>query len=170
MNDKVPPTVGEVLVGVLADLIAYERAKKSAMEARGLAVITSSGTLVTLILALAAVVTSLNDFRPSGASRWLFALSALLIVGAAGLGVYCNSPTKYLDFDTASLRSLIDPHEWSTPGPDAARQVAESRISILADMRDRTERKAAALAWGAGLQVAGIVLLALAVVGILVGG
>ena len=140
------------------------------MEARGLAIITSSGTLVTLLLALAAVVTSVEEFRPSNATRWLFAVSALFFVGAAGLGIYCNAPTKYVDFEAASLRSLLDPQDWSTPGPDAERQVAEARIEVLADMRSRTERKAAALAWGAGIQVVGIVFLTLATAGILIGG
>jgi hypothetical protein len=58
---------GPIYVELLKERLQEERAHKTSLEQRGLSVITSSGTLVTLLFALAAVVTASKSF--SGVDR-----------------------------------------------------------------------------------------------------
>lgn len=61
----------ELLVGLLAE----ERERKKSIEQRGLSVVTSSGTLATLLFALAVLVTGSKGFQLPGSSRQLLVAS-----------------------------------------------------------------------------------------------
>jgi hypothetical protein len=109
-------TVGEALNELLDDQIDDERTNKASLESRGLAVITTSGALVTLLLGLAALVTKAQSYTPSLGARLLLiaALAAFLV--AAALGIYCNVPRRYRELQPGSLRTLTAPDVWTAPG------------------------------------------------------
>ena len=157
-----PTTVGAVVDSTLDDLIANERAKKSSMETRGLAVITSSGTLVTLLLALSALATKADGFAPTTTERWLLLLGGAAFVVAAAGGLFSHAPTNYLDIDPQSLAQMAQAEVWSTVGEDAALAIALGRIAVLNDMRRRTEIKARVLVTATVCEVLAVLLVMIA--------
>lgn len=82
-----PATGAEVYSGLIQSLFDAEFARKSTLEQKGSAVITTSGTLVTLLFGLVAVITGAAHFTlPRSSHPWLvaaviaFSLSALLAI------------------------------------------------------------------------------------------
>jgi hypothetical protein len=61
-------------VDFVAELVEAEEKHTTVMEQRALAVITSSGALVTLLLGISALVTRVQQFRVPGPARLLAAL------------------------------------------------------------------------------------------------
>lgn len=163
-----PPAAGEVASAFIAEELGAERERKGSLETRGFAVIRSSGTLVTLLFGLAALVTKSSDFVLSDSAQWLLAGAGLLFVLAGALGIACNSPALYYQVDAASLAVFVTPEVWTEHGTDASRELTAARLAELADARDRNEQKAKLLAVAMALQVAAVLVTAAATTVILV--
>jgi hypothetical protein len=163
-------TVGDAFAALLDDKVNSERSKKASLEARGLAIITASGTLVTLLLGLAAVLTKAQGFAPSTTARFLLtgAIAAFLV--AATLGIYCNIPLRYQEIAPESLKGLTAQEVWAADGRWAQREIAAARLGELMAACDANERKAKVLLLGAGVQVLAIVLTGAAAAVILLRG
>jgi hypothetical protein len=102
----IAPTVGSATNELVVAQLAAEQARKGSLEARGITVITSSGTLVTLLLALGAVsakVESLQLSRPTF-SVVLAALTCFVVAAVAG--ILCNFPRGY-----AGVQTYTDPDD-----------------------------------------------------------
>lgn len=160
-------TVGAALAALLGDAIPAERAKKNSLESRALAVITSSGTLVTLLLALAALVTKTTKFVPTPVTLALLGLAAILFTAASCLAVYCNAPGGYYEIVPASLKALAAPHAWTADGSEARRELALAQLDILQDWRGMNEAKARILGFATLTEVTGLLVTAAAVIVIL---
>src|SRR6266511_6262018 len=63
------PTHVEAYTEFVKELLENEEKRKTNMETRAVAVITASGTLVTLLLALAALETRLQKFHVPGTAK-----------------------------------------------------------------------------------------------------
>jgi hypothetical protein len=163
-----PDIAGRAAKEFIEQELAVERAKKASLEARGLAVITTSGVLVTLLFAVAAVVTKSPSFTLSQLSRWLLASSALGFVCAATLGILCNAPNRYLQVDPKSLAILLTEDVWGAPGADAQRELTAARLAELSAAQSRNQLKAWAVVFAMCLQVLAVLLTTLAVIDILV--
>jgi hypothetical protein len=157
-------SVGAAVSAFVAVELDAERARKASLESRGLAVITSSGTLVTLLLGLAALITKGTEFRLTEAERWLLAAAALLFVLAGAIGIVCNAPARYLQIEPGSLTGLLSPEAWTLEGTSARRELTAAKLAELADARRRNEWKARLLAGAMAVQGAAIILAAVAVV------
>lgn len=160
-------TVADAFEALLGDLIPDERVRKDSLESRGVGIMTSSGTLVTLLLALSAVVTQAKDYRPSGSVLTLLAISAIVFVMAAALSTYNNSPARYLEIDASSLRTLTAAGTWDAAGSEARRQIAAARLEILRNWQEVNQSRARILTFAMFLEIAGILVAATAVVLIL---
>jgi len=160
-------TVGEALTKLLDDAIPAERARKTSLEARSLAVITSSGVLVSLLFGLGAVVTKANDYRPPTGVLVLLIVAAATYTSAAVLAIAGNLPGRYYEIDADSLAALASPEEWSQPGADAEQQLALARLGLLTDWRRVNERKAYWLILAAAAESAGILITTAALIVIL---
>lgn len=161
-------TVGSALAHLLDDVLPAERARKNSIEARALAVISSSGTLVTLLLALGAVVTRVTGLQPSLFAIVMLGMSAGLFTIAAGLAIYCNVPGGYYEIEPHSLLTMTRPDVWDKDGSGARRELAIARIEVVRDWRRMNERKARVLAVAAATEVVGVLTTTVAVVIVLV--
>ena len=155
-----PEGAGEVFAPFVRDQLGEERDRKSSLEQRGLAVITSSGAFVTLVLAVAALVTGAKDFELSdGARHWL--LGALIaFVAAAVLGVLCNAPLEYNE-PGSTMESWLEKH-WEGTAGAALKATALADLQTLRVARNKNGGKARLLTWAIASEVAGLLFVAIA--------
>lgn len=146
---------------LISEQLEEERARKQSLEQRGLAVVTSSGTLVTLLFALAALVTKPETFQlPPDSKKYLaVAVGAFAIAGV--LGIFTNKPLRYEEPSTDWLRSLTAPTIWNNASEAiAARRAAESRVNTIDSFRSKNVQKVRLLAFAIGLEVVAVGLVA----------
>jgi len=169
-RDEPEEIAGQVVYApLLESQLTEESSRKSSFEQRGVAVITTSGVLVSLLFGLAAVVTDAKGFALPGGSRVLLLVALILFILAAVGGIISNWPVKYLQVRIENLQRLVDAVNWSGPPKIASRRVAEAQVAILAHARRRNELKGYALIAAMITQVLAVVALAAAVALMLIG-
>jgi hypothetical protein len=168
MTADSPDTAGHEASDFITKELDAEHARKSSLESRGFAVITTSGALVTLLFALAALVVKASEFALADAPRWLLVGAALLFVLAAALGIACNSPRLYYQVDPRSLEVFVTPEVWAEAGADAKRELTTARLIVLTDARTRNDRKGRLVVAAMILQVAAMLITAIAITMILI--
>jgi hypothetical protein len=137
----------------LRSLVDTEVSRKSSLEQRGIAVITTSGTLATLLYGLTAVVTSSKTLNlPVGAVGWLVA-SSIVFVLAAMTGVVVNIPLFYGEVE---LTEEVLRGAWEDSAPDAQAAIANVRISQLTVARRANGIKAWILTISVSLEVVAV--------------
>ncbi len=89
-------------LGMLADVVDpkknldHEWDRQHSLEQRGITVITSSGTFVTLIFAVAALITKLHAAKNLDLAETILIVASMLAFLAAGLyGILVNRPEDY---------------------------------------------------------------------------
>lgn len=91
-----PPAIAGQAGPLIADLITKEldaeESVTASLQSRGLAVISSSGTLVTLLFGLSAVATTAQHLELQAAAKPPLYLAAVLLVAAAIAGIVTNAP------------------------------------------------------------------------------
>ena len=125
----------------LKDEIAAQDARKTSFEARGLAVITTSGTLVTLLFALAALSTKRQAtfVLPASAQGWLEDALALFFF-AALLALATNVPLRYEAAKPDDIEKLLA-EEPASAKEAAERDVAYARVSQLRSAKYKNSAK-----------------------------
>ncbi|HXP21413.1 MAG TPA: hypothetical protein VN840_17355 [Streptosporangiaceae bacterium] len=132
---------GAAYAGLIADQLAEERNRKTSLEARGITVITTSGTLATLLFALTAGLTTAAKFRLPGPARLPLLLALVAFVAAAAFGLATNLPLRYQEPTSAGLARLVSARYWSGPAEIGQLRVAEAEITALAAARSANGRK-----------------------------
>lgn len=113
-------------------LLDAEAARKTSIEAKGSAVITTSGTLVTLLFGLVAVITSRATFKlPLSAHGWLMAAVISFVVAVAA-AILVSVPLPYGQ-TSITVEDLQD--WWNDSLPDAEAAVAGARLLGLTAAR-----------------------------------
>lgn len=115
----------------IKDELEAQDKRKASFEQRGLAVITTSGTLVTLLFALAALSTkqAATFTLPSSARDWLFGALVLFFFSALA-ALLSNAPFVYQAVPAKNIRERL--REKPPRSSDAAtRDVAFSRLDAL---------------------------------------
>ncbi len=139
---------------LLKDELEAQEKRKASFEQRGLAVITTSGTLVTLLFALAALSTKENDtfVLPANARTWLSAGLTLFVL-AAILAVLTNVPLRYqaVTADGVKKRLNESPVRDAT---EAAKDIALTRVKVLRDAKRKNGLKGLVLVCAMILEVA----------------
>jgi hypothetical protein len=162
-DDAKGSRAADVYGPLIVTMLGEQAARKASIEQRALAVITSSGALVSLLVALSAVAlrnASANHINT--ASRAFLIVSLVLFVGAATLGLYANAPRSYLDFDDAAVDRMIE--EWDNRGDDASRAVSSAHATFLKTAKVLNERKGALLQRAVYAEVAAVAAVAIAVI------
>jgi hypothetical protein len=149
-----------VIVKLLDAAVASEVCRKSSLEQRALAVITSSGVLVTLLFGLAALVTKTTSFILGPPANYVLAASCFLFLVAAGFGLAANWPRNYTAPTVDSLREYLDEQWWNHRRPMAERSIAESQLEDLATARRFNRTKANLLTVALALEVVAVVVVA----------
>lgn len=146
----------------IQDQIAEQEARKESIEKRGLAVITTTGTIVSLLFGLVAVLTGTDKYTlPSGAELWLGG-ALIAFVLAALAGIVTNMPLLYLAVEVPELRRLIDDF-WSDEPEVAEKRVAATQLKVLTRAKSLNATKGWILVGAIAIELAGIVFLALAI-------
>lgn len=149
----------------VAALLAVQDGRKASLEQRGLAVITTSGTLVTLVFGLVAVLTKANNYKlPDSAHGWIGAALIAFVI-AAILGLVSNVPLNYggADFDDEQTFKAV----WEDEPVVARRRVTETRLEDYRQAQKWNGFKAWVLVAGMGFEVVAVILLSIAVGNIL---
>ncbi len=131
---------GDEYSKLIADTLSEERERKHALESRGLQVVTTSGGLVTLLVALSKLA---GIDVVQGPSRGLIWLSMAAFVGAALGGLLVNRPAIYEEVDPDNLGELAQSEDfWTAPREIGSRRSAEVQVKVLKDHRSVNGTKA----------------------------
>jgi hypothetical protein len=154
---------------LIKDQLQRERDRKDSFEKRAEWVVASSGSLTTVLLAIAAFVTKVEGFSLASWPRALLIATLLFFLICAMLAIRINRPVKYMETTIHDLEGIvIQPSYWKADESIGLRRTAENRVGMLDAARTANNRKAGLLRWCLRLQVAGISLLAGSVVLILI--
>jgi hypothetical protein len=138
-------------------------ARKASFEQRSVAVITTSGTLATLLLGLAALATKASStfVVPSDARPWVTA--ALFGFFASALGALAvNVPLSYEAATVAEMRGRLREDPPRTE-PAATKDIGFTRLTALKSAKSKNRFKAWALAVAIGCEALAVGCLAVAV-------
>jgi hypothetical protein len=162
----VPERGPDVYADWVKSLCDAEDARKVSFESRGVSVITTSGTLVTLLFGLVAVVTGAKNFTlPSEAHGYLIA-AVISFVVAVALGIIANIPLFYQEADMTE-DELVDAVGQGVITAEA--EVMIRQLGLLRNARRVNSAKGVALLAAGIAQLVALVMLAFAVVFILQG-
>jgi hypothetical protein len=145
-----------------AELRAQD-ARKASFEQRGLAVVTTSGVLVTLLLALAGLSTrsEATFVLPHSAQMWL-AAALLAFVLAATTALATNFPLRYEAVTADDLESRLR-EKPIRPVARAERDVALTRVKALRDAKGKNRTKGMLLFAALAFEVVAVGLVGVAV-------
>lgn len=154
-------TEGTEYAAYVAKLLDRQDTTKTSLETRGLAVITTSGTLVTLVFGLTALLTKAGDYElPSEANPWIGGALAAF-VAAAVLGLAVNWPRSYDAPDFDDSKTVLD--VWADAASGARRRVTATRLKEYRKAQRVNGQKARLLAAAMTAQVLAVSLLCTAV-------
>jgi hypothetical protein len=157
-----PPASGIGTYGAfLKDEIAAQDQRKTSFEQRGLAVVTTSGTLVTLLFALAALSTKQQAtfVLPDDAQTWLLRAVVFFFVAAVA-ALVTNVPLSYGAPTPESIKRLLK--ETSTED-EAEKEVALARVEMLKSAKTSNSFKGWVLVGAMALEVVALGCVAFAV-------
>ena len=159
---EAPAAPGSASAGAYAelvkDLLAAEERHVTAIETRAIAVITTSGALVTLLLGLAALVTRVQGNRLSGLELILAAVSVGFFLIAAFAAMWVNRPWKVWAPDVSKLAVEMWVR-WGMGTPhDPVKKATATRIDLLHSARTLTQEKASALFVAVAAQAVAVTL------------
>jgi hypothetical protein len=177
---------GSVLFETSKQLLQDEYSRKSSLESRSTSVITTSGTVVTLVFALAALVTKPSAFVLPALAVAALVFALVFFCIAIGAAVFVFAPSS--DYRALSLiafeagRSIEDMSvaeritasqafvrdKWTKDSTGAQIGLTESAVERLERARDANDRKAGYLGIATTFEVAALVALAGSVLVVLV--
>ena len=158
---------GEQYVAYLEQLSEEEDARKSSLEQRGIAVITTSGALATLLFGLVAVFTKAENFSLPSAASAALAVALVAFTVAAIAALLTNIPMAYVAPMIGDPEKDFWPH-WEKGAGDAMQRVAGTRLKVVKSAQDTNGRKARRLFVALCAEVMAVIAVAVAVAIILV--
>ncbi|MFI5615570.1 hypothetical protein [Amycolatopsis sp. NPDC051903] len=143
---------GAVYLAFIEGELKAERERRSAYDARGQALVTTSGALVTLLTGLAAVAKAGTTVRvPAGALAVLVA-AIVLFVCAAASGIVAGWNRHYALAASTTLDRMLNEH-WTDDEVDARNNVATLHSRTVHTLRRANAFKAACVSIGLIAQV-----------------
>jgi hypothetical protein len=127
----------------LKDELARQDARKASFEQRGIAVVTTAGTLVTLLFGLAALSKTTTSQLGHEETVWL-GIGLVLFVACAGFALATNFPAGYQSVDAPGFAALVDANPENASN-DAEFAVADVRLDILDTAQKKNSRKGSIL-------------------------
>lgn len=158
---------GREYLKLIIEQLEEERKTKSSVEQRAITVITTAGTLVSVLFALVVLVTRSNSFELESVSRsFLYAaLSAFVVAALLALGT--NLPMNYQEADVDELERLTEERFWHGSTHLGTRRSARLRVKVLRGARRANRTKACILRLAITVEVLAVVFLSVAVASIL---
>jgi hypothetical protein len=159
--------VNETYARVIEAELQAETARRQSMEQRGLGVITTSGALLTLLLALLSARPFARLQEDAAAAGFLIA-SATLLGLAEAAGLAANLPLGYRFFGVDDLAEMVSESGWRE-GPGVAEwRIAQSRAAFVAVNRRKNRIKATFIRCALGFEVLALCAIAAALVSLAV--
>ena len=169
-DDEVPDNeAGAAYRDLIADQLTEERNRKASLEARGIIVITTSGTLVTALFALTAGLTAAAKFKLPEPTKLPLLLALIAFVFAAIFGLVTNLPLLYKEPTPQGLARLVDARYWTGPAEVGQLRVAAAQVTALAAARSANGLKVALLLAAVLSELLAVVFLSWALASILYG-
>ncbi len=142
--------------------LKVERDRKGVIDTRAAALVTTSGSLITVLTALSAFVGkgSPDSFPRQVAPLLVLALFAFAFAAAAGLWSGWNRP--YGTPDTIAMRKMLS-DRWQDDEVLARKEVADAYIRMIDNLRATTARKELFLRIGWGCQFLALAVLTVVV-------
>jgi hypothetical protein len=155
---------GSVFAEFVASEVERERARRATLDQRGITIVTSSGTLVTLLSALAAFA-ALGEGNPTPGPVTLcfFALALASFVIAAIFGLATNRSQGQVVLTTSSMEKWRSDIAWSQPADDARRLIFHFQVETLQSLRVGNEYKSRLVNRGLLFQLVALFFLSLTI-------
>jgi hypothetical protein len=168
MSESEGTKASEIYATVIDDELERERDRRTSLEQRAMAVVTSSGVLVTLVFGFGTFIKGQGGFHLPLPSRIILTLALFAFVMAAVLSLLTNRPRAYNPFGVKTDLQRMVGELWSTPRDSARHSIARFRVGEIDRWRDNNKVKAANLQRAIAMECVGIGLLAASMVVILV--
>lgn len=152
----------DIYLSYVNEQVAREDARKESLERRGLALVTASGAIVTLLFALAALTIKSSSYTLPHSSKVLLIAAVAAFFAAALCAIGTNYPFKYEEPLPEELRAAIR-ERWSDPETEVARNAALTQVKVWKSAREKNGKKAGWLLAGIVGQLVGVFLVAAAV-------
>jgi hypothetical protein len=139
----------------IAELVAAEEQRKNSIEARATGVISTSGAIVTLLLALAAVATRQAEYVPPRSISGELLTATLLFVAGIVVALLVTAPLPFINAKPEELRAAVK-ELWTDPADVATKRTSATRVKFLYRAQMLNTIKAWALLVALALEVAAI--------------
>lgn len=134
---------GKYYSELIREQLEEERRRKTSLESRAVAVLTSSGFLTSLLFGLAGVSDLGGKLLASCLGRVALGGALALLLAAAVCAVIVNRVLNYNEPSVDSLRRLLTEGEgWGKTENTGLFRTTELWLKILGDARDRNNGKA----------------------------
>jgi hypothetical protein len=155
---------GRVWREMVKDLLAAEYDRRKRMEDRGAAIVTSSASLLTLIVGLAAFVTGQGFALTSrlAVAAVFGAMIAFVVSAVFGIAVRTYG-LPYTTVDRDNLNQLTSNEFWTMSADEALREDVAQQAGTIRSLRAATERKDKWVTASLASQVVAIALLIAAI-------
>jgi hypothetical protein len=162
MTDE-PPFGFQAYGEFVKDELAAQDQRKASFEQRGLAVITTSGTLVTLLFALSALSTkeSQTFTLPDAARGWLNAALVFFFLAAVA-ALITNVPRGYEAVEADEIKKRLDQSP-VRDADEAAKDIALTRVKALKSAKSKNTTKGRALFAGLAFEMLAVGCVAAAI-------
>jgi hypothetical protein len=139
--DGHPGTDGEKYAAFVKELLEAEDKRTAGLETRAIAVISTSGTLTTLLLGLAALITNASDWSAPAPALVAAVAAGVAFVGAAACAMLAHAPGRGWGLKPDSLRAELW-QRWGAAEDDPQSKVTATRLALWETAREQTQRKA----------------------------
>ncbi|MFF4499442.1 hypothetical protein [Streptomyces sp. NPDC001401] len=153
---------GEIIAQFIGRELESLRQRRVGIEGRAVAVITTSGTLVTLQLAFVTAVAPRVAVKPTSIRTFLL-ISLSGFVAAAALGVIANMPNRGHEIEPASLLQMITWPYWDAEDALAKQEIAREQLNTWALVLRAVSRKGKLLLAAIAAELFGISSMSVAV-------
>ena len=158
MADK---TVGDVVSALVDDQLQEERQLKDSLAQRSAIVISTSGTLVTLSLGAAALVTRKQTFTVPHGVLVVVAIAVGLLVVAALASLLVNGSWKQGAVPLGALNGTSYQATWTTVDTKQVIAAHDLRVDLITTLRNANRQRARLLMFALSVECAAVVLLAI---------
>jgi hypothetical protein len=139
-----PEPAGKAFDELIRERLQIEEARKSSLESRGVALVSATGAVVTVVFAFVAVMTTRESYEPPVHVTPLLISAIAAFVLSAGLALLTNIPIAYRDVSPDEVFSDIRKY-WQLPETRARMWLVAAHVSLLKSSRTGNRVKACLL-------------------------
>ena len=152
---------GALYAEYIKELLDAQEARKASLEQRGLAVISTSAALVTILFGLTALSARRSKLDIPDTAAALLIAALVFFVLAALSAIITNLPRSYEGVQVDPLRDAVR-NRWEDSETTASKMVALTRLKVLATAKEKNEQKGVALMVAMSFEIIAVVLVGVA--------